>query len=302
MSARIMDATDTLACLWCGVDATPGRIERFISLGRRPAPGRPRLAADQRSEGYDMTWCPSCWERRQEALALVSAHPAVSRVLGDVALHRVESGLNALELIGARRPRMKSAREILRFVDFMSQAGMDARWAARYAPFTLADAQEDDRNETRWEHVTERQRQAARDALAALLARATERPMPTPCPVETAGCAMCGVGSVYAPPSQAEHVWTPVTFTASALGGRRSPERQSGHLCPTCQLAHEEVGSIGPTAMERSLILHLGVRRKSLTATELVGLKGWAAMPGIGPNEHPWHHIEDVEQLRESLA
>ncbi|WP_062465591.1 hypothetical protein [Demequina maris] len=301
MTITILPA-DHLACLACGIAAMPGTTETFISIGRLAQPGRPRMAANERSEYFELTRCPGCEQTRQQAAALVAEHPVVAHRLGTAAVERLEAGLGVLRLLGARTPRLTSARDVLRFVDHMSTAGALVRWSRRYTPVALSDAQDEDCNEAPWEHATEADRQTARDALAGLLAAVNERPAPIPCPDPSGGCMLCGIASVEALPSRAAHAWTPATANPSPLGGRPSNKRLSGHLCPTCATACDTVGSIGPTAMERALMAALGVRRKSLTPTELVGLKAWAVMPEASPNRRPWGHIEHVEALRTVLA
>lgn len=89
----------------------------------------------------------------------------------------------------------------------------------------------------------------------------------------------------------------------SSLGGPHGTERLEGYLCPTCDRAVREAGAIGPSAMQRSLMLHLGVRQRSLAAVsvELDGVVGWVALTDPAPNTSPWAHLANLHDVRRML-
>jgi len=62
-------------------------------------------------------------------------------------------------------------------------------------------------------------------------------------------------------------------------------------------------GSIGPTAMERALLAHLGAGRRSPAAVDLVGLVAWCALtpPPSEPNALPWAHLGWLAALADEL-
>ena len=64
-------------------------------------------------------------------------------------------------------------------------------------------------------------------------------------------------------------------------------------------------GALGPTAMERALLDHLGVGR-TLSVTDLVGLVAWCAVRRPAgsqptPNATPWAHLGSLAHLVDEL-
>lgn len=290
---------DDLACLACGRAVAPPHAEQVDFDGWHSATlddPRPR-----NPQTVTLTRCAGCREAHDRAGSLLDAHPRVQTQMGSrsVGMHRVEAALNALDAMKRDLPIHTDASLRL-LVEHMTAVGVATRWAARYSPVRAKEARDAEAASQPWGHLTEWQWQDLRKAFAGLLNARVERPLPYSSPIG-GGCMLCGVETVSALPSQAAGLWTPATASPTALGGRPSPELLAGYLCPTCERAHEEIGAIGPTTMERSIMLHFDVRRRSLTATELVGLVGWLATGLDEPNERAWQHVPNIDALAEEL-
>ncbi|WP_353828217.1 hypothetical protein [Agromyces sp. SYSU T0242] len=292
---------DDLACYACGC-AVPPPHGALVDVEGMPewvvALDDPRPRAGKTTT---MTRCARCEQAHERAATLLDEHPRVKAQMGSrsIGLHRVEAALNALDAIGRDTPLHTDASLRL-LVEHMTPLGVAVRWASQFTPVWTKEARDDVAASQPWEHVTTWQREDLRKAFAGLLNARVERPLPYG-PPTGGGCMLCGVETVSALPSQAAGLWTPATVDPSAIGGRRSPERVAGYLCPTCDRARSEVGSLGPTAMERSVMLHFALRRRSMTPTELVGLRGWLVSGVDEPNERPWEHILNIEDVAEHL-
>jgi hypothetical protein len=74
-----------------------------------------------------------------------------------------------------------------------------------------------------------------------------------------------------------------------------SPDRLSGYLCPPCADAVTSEGSIGQSAMHRSLSAHLRSIGRDDDADRLrthddTRLVGWS-VSGLPPSENRWQHL-----------
>ena len=96
-------------------------------------------------------------------------------------------------------------------------------------------------------------------------------------------------------------VWTTVTTLPTALGGRGA-DHVTGHVCPPCADAIEDVGAIGPSARERAVVER--VRRtlgdakadrlkRLLTDDFPPTLPAWGAVSRPA-NAVPWSHLVSV--------
>ena len=96
--------------------------------------------------------------------------------------------------------------------------------------------------------------------------------------------------------------------TPQSLGGQISPKILIGHLCQTCDDAVAHTGSLGPSAMERALIMALvpeGVGKLAYDNFSMNGLVGWGVLSATSqasPNAEPWKHLGDLEELRRRLT
>jgi hypothetical protein len=305
---------DHLACLVCGVAvASPPEAERVaLSVwGRADTPFLPHVKANAPPSEVMMTRCAACIGVHERARAVLASHPRVEWAIGTVALHQLECALDALDALAAQPGRMLSGRvealtesdaAVRALLTALTTPGAMARWAARFAPVTLRDAAPDSAATSRWAHLSDGHVKALRDGYAALLRARIQVPGPVR-PPDGAGCLLCGIGSVQVVPSRAHEAWTWRRVRPSVLGGKAGPEPVDGYLCPACVRAVVAVGSIGPTAMERALLAHLGVGQRSLSATELVGLVAWCAVTPrpSEPNARPWEHVAGLAALADEL-
>jgi len=288
-----------LACLACGV-GVPGPHDVVTSFHSTE---RLRLVSER------MTRCLACAANETTAEAILAEHPAVERSIGghSVAVYRVASALDALAALHSHGVRTlplsmltEDDRAVKMLIALLLPVGAAARWSSRFAPVLAKDATRGTAVLRPWGHLDAPVVQALRDGYAALLRARVTRPRPIPPPADgPRGCLLCGVATVRAMPSA--DVWTPVKVNVAALGGQPRPEPLPGYLCPPCSHAADEAGGIGPTAMERSLLDHLGVGR-SLAATDLVGVIGWCADPKHPePSQTPWEHLGDQTALVEAI-
>lgn len=90
------------------------------------------------------------------------------------------------------------------------------------------------------------------------------------------------VSALGGPKTARREVWRPLSAPTKALGGQASPQALAGHVCLSCASAIDHVGSIGPTALERSLAAHLrSVGRcdaaGKVAPGDATGIVGWGA-------------------------
>jgi hypothetical protein len=131
-----------------------------------------------------------------------------------------------------------------------------------------------------WGHVEKEFRADLRSAYVRVLdarvhaSTAKGRPVPEGAPPGDGprGCLMCGVGR------SAE--WRQVTTGALTRG----PGMVTGHLCAHCSDAHDVVGAIGATLVERAALAHAGVPWSA--EMSVPGLRPWIGT-GLAPGE-PW--------------
>jgi hypothetical protein len=284
--------TGFLACPSCGiaVKRKPSSAVTTVEAMSRentppPSPGSNRQLAALR---FEFLQCPPCADRRELA----------GRILD--------------------RPVPTTAKipveEITSWINRLAAPGAAAAWSSRFAPTLRAAAQPDTANPSPWAHVTQDGdlRREIRAWFAATLCDRVARSAPAvelrP-PTGTAGCALCGVGSILMPASQVQSLggrakassaaWTPVSVDPSAIGGRRSPDRVEGFTCPECFDAIDAVGSVGQSAMHRALLGYLQAAHRTSDAERLqiagedARLVGWAVAQRR-VNKVPWGHLELV--------
>jgi hypothetical protein len=142
-------------------------------------------------------------------------------------------------------------------------------------------------------------------------------------PIER-GCLFCGVSHKMVPAvvvareglqSVARDLWTPKRTGTQRLGGQPSPQQLSGHLCRVCADAVEHVHSVGPSALERALVVALvpeKLGRLSWGNLRVDGLIGWAVLvtrarqqnppaPDPAPNSRSWEHLADISEMSDEL-
>jgi hypothetical protein len=137
------------------------------------------------------------------------------------------------------------------------------------------------------------------------------------------GCLLCGIGAVEVTSQQVSRAGGVAVATMDAwtlraacdltqLGGRkRGLTRLRGYTCPTCSEAVEWAGSVGPSAIERSLVVTLGLGLHWTGDRTLTRTPAWGALvagaqriglPTLIPNDQPWQHLGDLSALRDRLA
>ncbi len=110
---------------------------------------------------------------------------------------------------------------------------------------------------------------------------------------------LCGVGHQTVPAvvvaregwdQVARDLWTAKRTGTQSLGGRLSPATVSGHLCRACAVAVTHARAIGPTALERALVVAI--------APEGVGKLGWGHLAVDGSLRRPLQQSGRAAQLR----
>ena len=117
-------------------------------------------------------------------------------------------------------------------------------------------------------------------------------------------------------------MWTLVLTHIDALGGRQSPARIEGYLCPRCNDAVEDVGAVGPTSLTQAMLGALMASDDQATRAKAEKVRnegldvrpiGWGALvaharqqnppePDPRPNTRPWGHLDDLAALSEQLS
>jgi hypothetical protein len=302
-----LDSAEHLACRSCGVQVAPphgsGNVEHFDSHSRMTIAGVQDIRGGHR---VDLTYCPDCLAIRERASALLDEFPRVRAQIGgrSVALHRVESALTGLDALGRIGSfTFHTPRGLQQLIEHMAAPGAGVRWLNRYVPIVELDASDDSCASSRWAHLNDDQRQVLREGAAALMRARTEQPRLYGPPADTPhrGCLLCGIGAIQALPSQSGAIWTAEFFNPSSVGGPNGTTIVRGYTCPACSRAIEGAGSIGATAMERSLVRHLGVVQRGPVVPELVGLRAWV-VAAARPNTIAWGHLGDLDAIRRLFA
>lgn len=190
----------------------------------------------------------------------MEAHPGLAGQRGpDLAVEGVESVLVALGLFGAPLLGPEVAGPDLGLhLRHLDQAGSSVTWQGRAVAGSC--------NPYPFAHVRQSERRRLREAYAELLRERVALMAPPvlispPEPSELAwsrGCLFCGVGHLALPAAQVQRLggrsatframWTALSTHPDALGGRPSPTRVDGHLCPQCTDAVQVEGSVGRPA------------------------------------------------------
>lgn len=280
--------THHLACRGCGVSVPAGGDVVRVAIGSHweRIPGG--SVGDQRivTDYLDLAMCEDCAAVRAHAAAVLASYRVLQRVLGGVALERIEGALLALDVLGAPLPVLRSADDVVLLVGYVQGAGIAFEALQRAGVCSSS----------RFAHVTDEARQALRDGAARWMRRLTTPavdPLGPPEDSARRGCLLCGV-------SRAD-IWRGITVSTRALGGRPSPAPIEGDVCGPCADAVQAVGSVGRTSMTRAVLAHLGVARGLASETVELHMIGWGALPaGIAPNREPWAHI-DTSALRADL-
>jgi hypothetical protein len=82
--------------------------------------------------------------------------------------------------------------------------------------------------------------------------------------------------------------------------GIASRHRIVGDLCPTCVAAVDEIGALGPTALETALFAHLGVLQMTPEPLMLNGLQ-WSVGTSRTPEVTPFDWL-DLDRFTADLA
>lgn len=340
---------DDLACADCG-RAVSGPIDPAAITWDDPntaelGGGALSLAVGGLS-AEPLTTCPDCAARRALAddltarllpggLSLAGIHYPREHAAG-----LVRAALTTLAALGVRTPDPDGlTREVLGIiVRRLAPHGAALGWSARFAPVRLADARPGTANPRPWAHVRESTRLALRRAYLGTMADRLSLSAPpvalVPPPVSVpsgtgrtlavpSGCLLCGLASVSRPAvavaraggraNAAADVWTyRESISPESLGGRPAPVRLAGHTCPVCTEALAYVGAVGPSALERSLLVALDLAgRWNESADALAGAVGWGGLYADAirrsttppePNGTPWAHLGDLDALADRLA
>lgn len=258
-------------CRFCGIATDPSTAETFHPIAL-PSDGQ-FTARERARKGEPLTvtlgTCPDCQaaivDRATERLT-----PSLVAEFGNVAPDMLTNAYAALAVIGHHTEA--APRALIKRLGSETQT----QWLYQFIPTQhLADGTA---CPERWGFVTREQRA---DIMAAYVAVVT--PTRTyDCP--TVGCGFCGVGT--------STTWTPYSVGSQYLGGPVRPDRMNVYLCDACAHHVEDVGAVGPTAMERSLYAAKNVASGSWDGPpELVGLRGWAVTGRKEANATPWEHV-----------
>lgn len=344
-----LDPSD-LACADCGRVVVGPHDPSAVTFAEPDAVILPSGQVSTATAGLaaePLVTCSTCADRRTRAADLSARFLSGGITVGglsqrgDGVVSLVRSTLAALVVLGIPEPSAEHlTREALSTaVRHLAPLGSSLSWRSRFAPTRHPDARADTANPRPWAHVRVSDRTRLRTAYGAVMA---DRLALTAAPVDLAppaltrddlagtnpalpvqgGCLFCGVGTVTVPAlavarlggtaRAARDVWTLRRLAPQYLGGLTSPVNLAGHLCPPCNAAAEHVGALGPSALERALVVHLGAGGTWRDdADTLAGLKGWGAVYSDTlrancappqPNSTPWAHVPNLPGLARALG
>ena len=316
-------ATTTIACEDCGVEVTEPQaaswwvepIEKQVSFGGL-------IHAQPANVRIRMSRCGTCRARRARAEAVLDrrpmlAHSLGSRTYGDA---RVDTALIVADILGLALDLENADIRVLRLaMRHLSPAGAAARWLGWFVPTIQLGAKPGTAAPTRWGHLTSEVRGAVQDAYAGYLRALTfssaEVPPPEAGQMHAAmrGCLLCGIQAVTIHERDAMPWGSIYSADPATLGGKGSPDRLWGFVCPTCRASMERHGTqaLGAYARDWALADYLGVdgipdAYESVALADVQRLaflrllKAWA-VTGREPNTTPWAHLGDLEAVKDLL-
>jgi hypothetical protein len=302
-----------LACRVCGqriLLPNPALVEQLRAFGReRVIAGGIRIVADVNVE-FDALRCDSCAHRLATAESLMNTYPQLRMRLGSRphAVARMEAALIALDVLDVGQKTagrlLSKERLVHALIDELTTAGHASEWMSRFSPIWAAGADIQTCASAPWAAVDEETMQSLRDGLVKVFGVEMDKPEDFVCPSGT-GCLLCGVHSVRALRSAARRgeVWSGIyEVQPGVLGGVRTPDNVRGYMCTPCAEAVERAGGgIGMRAVEEALSHFLGFGAMPADLG-LKGVSAWCAVKGAKPNETPWQHEPDHEEIRELIA
>lgn len=305
----------TLPCADCGV-AVPVTADRpLIRVTSYGSEGDPQGVSPHAAE-FSFGRCSPCRERLSMAQRLTEERPALRARLGDQrAVEAVDAVLMAHAVAGRDVPDPMDEPTLSSMLAHLRGGGLT--WSGRFGPVTMRSARPGMACDQPWEHVSVADHMRLRvvwtQVEADERARAQVEPVRLAPPLveEPRGravegaCLLCGVGWVEMDAAQvrslggaaraAEWVWFQRTMSPANLGAGMSPERLTGQVCMDCDGVLEEVGSVGPTALERAWARSTGRRISDMPWQ----VHGWGAQAFQQvqrgqvpePNPRPWAHV-----------
>lgn len=297
-----------LCCCACGQAAPPGELITKTVGAQTPSGQRLRDVV------VTMTRCAGCQARHSLASDLVAAHPAMAARLGKHRAKDVAEGvLMAFAALDQAAPDLASASnaDLALWIRHLGNAGLSLSFSGRLtgpgeppAAYSWAHLDDSDRGRLRDGYAAALHEKVARNAApVALRPPSGQPPMPG---VNVQGCLFCGRDSVSMSAAEVtrlggrqnaeREVWHSISsIDPASIGGRMSPTRLSGYLCPGCSDAVDSVGSIGQSALHRALLHHLDQAdrpddARRLRASDGVSLVAWA-VTGQPANQKPWCHL-----------
>lgn len=263
--------------------------------------------------------CEPCHAVQTRASELVKAHPHLVQTWGRiVAAERLTAALLAVGAVERELIEL-DAGSLYSLILMLGLEGGVLTYSRRYGAVESVRATVKDAASEPWSHTTGRDRLGV--VLKYLVWRRMEAvrndpPVPVAPPAGDAGCLLCGLAHVevpapavvrYGPKEAAGRVWTPRTATVSSLRGQGHSHAQgqsvSGHLCPACEAATQDVGALGISTVERAFAAHLSATgtARSVAALEDVragvtaGVHAWALSDA--PAGAPWAHLAEHEAV-----
>jgi hypothetical protein len=248
----------TSPCKNCGIAVEvedESKREWMLSLGRtiRFKDGSERI--DDRERRIAFAVCADCQKLHEQAVKIVTAHPAVRQQLGSryYAIQAVANTLFALDALEVKPTGVtivfSSDARMLAATRLLGAHG-EIRFSSLWVPIIHQfDQFKRPWAETRWGHLSDEQRTMLSADYVEVLRGIAEKPQAFPPPAGgPRGCLMCGVGTVTALPSvqRAGGAWRgPFRAAPGTLGAGRtvSGKMIEGYLCPRCERAAAAAGS-----------------------------------------------------------
>lgn len=280
-----------LACKFCGRGVAPrNQKETFTIKSYGVMTGNlPRMSQHDREFETVMTRCRDCQGRRERAEELLEEFPDGRYVFmsDSMALEAIEATLDICAYIG-QVPTIRRAKDLRLLLEELVGLAKVNAYFALYVPLAEPQARPGKCNSKPWGHIGKEEGAVIREAYVSWLRRRSEVATDIEHPTG-GGCYVCGVGSVFALPSNKEYCWREKDIAPVSMGGK-GYDRKTVTLCGPCFVKGEEIGAYGWTLLYKGIFKAAGLEHRYRPELHIPKAVAWGELGLSTPNKEPFDH------------